>query len=161
VLDRRRISAFAALLALLLSWGAAAAPSAPPPAPPEPAKIHAMVAPEAVAPGGVVAVTVEIVPAAGIKVNRYPKIKLQVAPIENLVGASEAAIGNDSAPKAGQMEANYFKTVDPILLEMKVSEAAKPGRHTIPAKLSYFYCVAASGFCAPAKASVEIPVTVR
>lgn len=150
---------FAAFLALLLAIPVAALAAAPPA--PEPAKVTTSVAPDAVAPGGVVAVTVQIVPGPGIKVNRYPKIKLQVAAQENLVPASEAAVGNDAAPPAGQLEANYFHTVDPVRLEMKVSRDAKPGVHTIPAKLSYFYCVAASGFCAPARTTVEIPVTVR
>ena len=42
----------------------------------------------------------------------------------------------------------------------KLKEAAK-GRHDVVGKLSYFYCVAASGYCAPAKVDVTIPVTVR
>jgi len=156
VIDRTRIAAFLALLAVLALPAAGAAD-----APPEPARIETSVAPEPVAAGSTVTVTVKIVPASGIKVNRYPKIKLVVAAQENLVPASEAAVGNDAAPPAGQLEANYFKSVDPVRLEMKVSPSAKAGRHIVPAKLSYFYCVAASGFCAPARTTVEIPVTVR
>jgi hypothetical protein len=153
VIEARRIAAFLLVFAL----PAAAAPAAPA----EAAKVETSVAPDTVAPGGVVAITVRLVPAAGIKVNRYPKIKLQVPAQDHLVAASEAAVGNDAAPPAGQLEANYFKSVDPVRLEMKVSADAKPGRHVVSAKLSYFYCVAASGFCAPAKTTIEIPVTVR
>lgn len=156
MLSRTRISALLTLLGVLaLPAGAAPAP------PPEPVKVQTSVAPEPVAPGGTVTVTVQLVPASGVKLNKYPKIKLVVPAQENLLPASEAAVGNDAGPPAGDLEANYFKTVDPVRLEMKVSPQAKAGHHVVPAKLSYFYCVAASGFCAPARTTVEIPVTVR
>jgi hypothetical protein len=159
VTELRRIAAF--LLVLLVPALQAVAAPAAPAAPAEPAKVETSVAPVPVAPGGVVAVTVRLVPAAGIKVNRYPKVKLHVPAQDHLVPAAEAAVGNDAAPPAGQTEANYFKSVDPVRLEMKVASDAKPGRHVVPAKLTYYYCVAASGFCAPARTTLEIPVTVR
>lgn len=127
----------------------------------EPAKVEISVSPAAVAPGGTAAVTLRIVPAAGIKVNRYPKIKLVVAAQENVVDASEASVGNSSGPPPGKPEANYFHDVDPVRLDLHVAKAAKPGSHRVAGKLSYFYCVAASGYCAPARVAVEIPVTVR
>jgi hypothetical protein len=127
----------------------------------DPAKVEISISPDRVAPGGTAEVTVRIVPGPGIKVNRYPKIKLTVAAQENVVLGSEASVGNSSGPPEGQPEANYFHDVDPLRLELRVAERATSGPHRVPGKLTYFYCVAASGYCAPARVSVEIPVTVR
>jgi hypothetical protein len=79
-----------------------------------------------------------------------------------LVAAAEASIGNAAPPAADKLDANYFHgTVDPLKVSFRVDAAATQGPHEVPAKLSYFYCVAASGYCAPAKVAVSIPVTVR
>ena len=59
------------------------------------------------------------------------------------------------------MENNYFKTIDPVELTLHLDPKVKSGRHEVAGQLSYFYCVAASGYCAPAKVPVTIPVTVR
>jgi hypothetical protein len=60
------------------------------------------------------------------------------------------------------MDTNYFHgSIDPLKLALHVDAQAAKGHHDLHAKLSYFYCVAASGYCAPAKADVTIPITVR
>ena len=48
-----------------------------------------------------------------------------------------------------------------MTLTLHLDAKAAKGRHDVQAQLSYFYCVAASGYCAPAKAELTIPVTVR
>lgn len=135
--------------------------SAPKTPPKEPATIQIAVAPEATKPGEEAKVTVHLSPLDGIKINKYPKIKLKVPGQEGLVGAGEAAIGNSEPPPPDKMEGNYYKTVDPVELTLHVDPKAAAGRHEVTGQLSYFYCVAASGFCAPAKVSVSIPLTVR
>jgi hypothetical protein len=58
--------------------------------------------------------------------------------------------------------ANYFgAAVDPVEFTLALDPAAPAGSHTIPAQLKYYYCVKKSGFCAPKKVEVGIPVTVR
>jgi len=48
-------------------------------------------------------------------------------------------------PPADQLDANYFHGgIDPLTLKLHVDAQAVKGPHDIPAKLSYFYCVAAS-----------------
>jgi hypothetical protein len=139
-------------------------------APPEPAsvtsdaqvKIAVTVAPQPVGAGSETSVTVKVDPKPGIKMNKYPKIKLQVPAVDGLIGAAEQSLGNTAPPPADQLEANYFHGgVDPLSVTLHVDAHAAAGRHEIHAKLSYFYCVAASGYCAPAKAELTIPVTIR
>lgn len=129
--------------------------------PKEPAKVKLTVAPEAVAAGGEAEVTLALLPKDGIKINRYPKIKLTVAAVDGLVDEAVATVGNDNPPPVDNPESNYFKTVDPVRLDLSLDAAAPKGKHKLQGKLKYYYCVAASGFCAPAKADVTIPITVR
>ena len=77
------------------------------------------------------------------------------------MGAAEGVLGTNEAPPADKMDTNYFKTIDPVTLTLPVAGDAPAGKHEIPAKLIYYYCVAASGYCAPARVQLKIPVTVR
>ena len=143
------------LLAALLSGG-------PPSVPAEPVKVSIAVAPTPAVPGQDAAVTVTLQPSPGIKLNKYPKIKLVVAAAPGVVAAAEGAIGASRPPASDQLESNYYKgTVDPLVVNLPVDPAASSGKHDVPGRLSYFYCVAASGYCAPAKVDVSIPITVR
>jgi hypothetical protein len=145
-------------IALALSTVALAAPPAEPP----PVQVSISVAPEPTAPGGDASVTVVLKPAAGIKLNKYPKIKLQVPAAAGVVAEASGAIGTSGPPPSDQLESNYYKGgVDPLVVHLAVDPKATAGKHDVPGKLSYFYCVAASGYCAPAKVDVSIPLTVR
>jgi hypothetical protein len=127
-----------------------------------PVKWTVTVAPAPVAAGGDGAATVTLVPKAGIKLNKYPKIKLQIPASAGLIDAAEGSMGNAAPPSADNLDANYYHgEVEPLTIKFHVDAGAAPGRHDVSAKLSYFYCVAASGYCAPAKVAVSIPVTVR
>lgn len=127
-----------------------------------PVKVVISVSPDAVAAGAEAAVTVKLEPKSGIKLNRYPKIKLQIPAAEGLASAAEGSMGNPGPPPPDKLEANYYHgTVDPLVVKVHLEASASKGRHELAGKLSYFYCVAASGYCAPAKVDVSIPVTVR
>ena len=127
-----------------------------------PVKIAVLVSPAAVAAGSDTSVTVRLDPRPGIKMNKYPKIKLQVPAIPGLVDAAERSLGNSAPPPADQLDSNYFHGgVDPLTVKLHLDAQATKGPHEIRAKLSYFYCVAASGYCAPAKTEVTIPLPVR
>jgi hypothetical protein len=126
-----------------------------------PAKLLVTVTPPHAAPGEAVEVVVRVEPNPGIKVNRYPKMKLQVPASAGLVGEAEASVGAAGMPPLEQAEANYYKTVDPVALKVTLDPKALKGSHKVPAKFTYYYCVAASGFCAPERASITIPLDVR
>jgi len=154
----KTLAAVSILSVLALASVAWAAPEAPD----SPVTVTVSVAPGSVTAGGDATATVSLVPKPGIKLNKYPKIKIQIPASEGLVAAAEASIGNAAPPAADKLDANYFHgTVDPLKVSFRVDTTATQGPHEVPAKLSYFYCVAASGYCAPAKVAVSIPVTVR
>jgi hypothetical protein len=143
------------LFAALLSGGSPSVPA-------EPVKVSIAVAPTPSVPGQDAAVTVTLQPSPGIKLNKYPKIKLVVAAAPGVVAAAEGSIGASRPPASDQAESNYYKgSVDPLVVNLPVDPAASSGKHDVPGRLSYFYCVAASGYCAPAKVDVSIPITVR
>jgi hypothetical protein len=148
-----------AILFTVFAADRATAGSVEPPA--VPASFEIQVDPASVTPGSQTRVSVRLSPADGVKINRYPRIRLAVEAQDGLVGAAEGSVGNDKAPPPGQMESNYFKHVDPVELTLTIDPAATRGTHEIPAKLTYFYCVAASGFCAPKTVPVEIALAVE
>ncbi len=148
------------ITSLLIGTGFAVALAAPKP-PEVPARLSVSVAPSAVAPGDRARITVRLDPIDGVQINRYPQITLKVPARDGLVPATEIAVGNSAPPAPGTAETNYFDIVDPLEIDLQVEPSAPRGKHTLSAKLTYFYCVKASGFCAPKKTSVEIPLQVR
>jgi len=131
--------------------------------PKEPAKISIAVEPQSLTPGEVAHVTLQLEAKDGIKINRYPKIKLVVPQQDGLDAETTVAIGNDSPPPPEKLAsgANYFETVDPLEIDLPLSTTAAKGKHEIDGKLTYFYCVTASGFCAPARVPVTISLEVN
>ena len=127
----------------------------------ENASLKILVEPNPVTAGAETKVTAQLVPNAGIKINKYPKIKLAVAEQAGLVAPAEGSVGAAAPPPPEDLESNYFKTIDPVSVPLKLDPKAAKGKHEIPARLTYFYCVAASGYCAPARVNVKIPVEVR
>ncbi len=136
--------------------------AAAPEIPKERVKLHVQAEPEVAAPGEEIAVSIRLKPLAGIKLNRYPKIRVQTEPVPGVAAASETTLGNAAPPPPEAMETNYFgPEPEPLRLQLRLEANARPGRYEIPARVRYFYCVTASGFCAPAEESFSIPVTVR
>jgi hypothetical protein len=146
---------------LLAAATVAGVPSQQAKPPAEPAKIMISVSPSEIPAGGLAKVTLQLAPKPGIVINRYPKMKLAVPEQDGLSGGAEVAIGNDGPPPVGQEESNYFETVDPLELQLELAKNIKSGSHQFQAHLVYFYCVKKSGFCAPARVNVIIPVQVR
>jgi len=148
------------LLSLLIFFGIALSAAAA--AGETPVKVDVAVSPETVGAGSDASVVVTIATKPGIKMNKYPKIKLQIPAVAGLIEGAEQSLGNAAPPPPDKMETNYFHGgVDPLKVTLHVDPQAEKGRHEVHAQLSYFYCVAASGYCAPAKAELTIPVTVR
>jgi hypothetical protein len=150
--------------AILAVFLAAPSPSAAPnkrPSAEDAVKIEIKVAPATVAAGTEAEVTVKLSVNPGFKLNKYPKIKLAIPTVEGLLAGGDTTLGTDAPPPPEQLDTNYFKSIDPLKVKITVEKGAQPGRHDIVAKLSYFYCVAASGFCAPGKIPLEIRLDVR
>lgn len=153
----RILGGFLALFAA--GWTVAAVPETAADRP-DPARLRFDVSPSPVPAGGEVSVRLTLVPAKGIKINRYPKIKLQIPAQLGIAAAVEASVGNTAPPPADKLEDNYFKSIDPVEVKVKLDAGLGAGTREIDGKVSYFYCVAASGYCAPAKVAVKIPFTI-
>lgn len=149
------------VLAAGLSVASVAAVAAESPTPDQP-PVGVVVAVAPAAPGAEASVTVTLTPRPGIKLNRYPKIKLVLPAAPGISAAAEGSIGNSAPPPADHLDANYYKgAVDPLVVPVAVDRAATAGTHAVPGTLSYYYCVAASGYCTRSKVDVSIPLTVR
>ncbi len=159
IMLKTRLFALSAAVLAALGLGLAVAAASPKP-PENPAVLDVKVDPPAVSPGAEARVTVKLVPQSGIKINRYPKMKLTVPVLEGVVASAEVAVGNDAPPPPDRLDDNYYQEVDPLVLALAVDPGAASGAHKVPAKLRYFYCVTASGFCAPKQATLEIPIHV-
>ena len=158
--DLRRCALLAVLLLFAAaSYGAGDAPAAP--GLERPAAVRVEVSPQTIAPGGKARVTVSLSPVEGVKVNRYPKMKLSVAARPGLVSAAEASVGDDSPPSMDKTGGNYFDPVAPLTLDLAVDRSAKSGAHEIEGQLVFYYCVAKSGFCAPQREPLKIALAVR
>jgi hypothetical protein len=131
------------------------------PAPP-PVQVKVAVAPAAVAPGSDAKATVTLAPNEGIKLNKYPRIKVLVPAADGVVGAAEASVGNAAPPSGDNLDANYYHgAVDPVVVTLHVDPKAASGAHDVAATLAYAYCVASSGYCTQTKVPLKIPLTVR
>ena len=149
-----------AAVLLAVAWSAALAAPLKPPA--EPAKIEVSVSPDGVDRGGAAQVTVQLRPIEGVKINRYPQIKLEIPAHDGVHAEASATVGNDSPPPPELLATkNYFDEVDPIELEIWLDESAPVGELYVEGKLTYYYCVIESGFCAPKRTPLKIPLTVR
>jgi hypothetical protein len=149
-------SGTAALLAVSLT---VAMPATKPPK--EPAKIKIEVSPDVLAPGEEATLTVRLAPIEGVKINRYPRIKLKLPAVDSVVAEAVAEFGNPSPPRPDELEKNYFKVVDPLDLPFTVDGKATSGKHEVECTVTYNYCVIESGFCSRFKGPVKIPITVR
>ena len=148
-----------ALLALSMSLGltASAAPVKPPK---NPARITIEVAPEVLAPGGEAEVTLRIDPIDGVKIARYPQIKLVVEAQDGFVGDARATVGSAKPPPPDKLDTNYWGEVDPVVMTLRLDDDATPGTHEIDGKLTYYFCVSGN-YCAPARVPVKIPLGVQ
>ncbi len=150
------------VLALGLLAGPTSTPAAPPAKPPkEPAKIQVNVEPATVSAGEEATVTVRLNPIDGVKINRYPRIKLQLPSVGGIVAASKAEFGSDKPPAPNELDKNYFTSVEPLDLSIQLDGAAPGGNHELEGKVTYNYCVLASGFCSRFSGPFKILIAVR
>lgn len=127
----------------------------------DPAALEIRVDPETTGPGQEVTVTLQLTPNSGYKLNKYPQISLKVPELDGVVAAAAGSVGSKTPPPPDKMDNNYFKTVDPLVVSLDLDPDLKAGKYEIAAKLKYFYCVKASGYCAPMRQEITIPVTVK
>jgi hypothetical protein len=102
-------------------------------------------------------------PIEGVKINRYPKIKVHIPLQDGVPHASDAFIGDDYPPAGDQPLAatNYFKEEPTVSLPLPLSPDVAAGTHEFIGKTSFSYCVPASNFCKLYKGVFKIPYTTQ
>jgi len=154
-LHRASLAAVLAVAAIASVRGSFAVPK-----PPEVDMKIAIAVPEtAVAAGSEGIAVVTMTPPAGIKINKYPPVRLTVEenpPIS--FKETTVKLGLDAMPD--DPEQNRFESLEPIRLAFKVDRHSEDAKIPIKGKLRFTYCVARSGFCAPASRDIQFAVPV-
>ena len=123
-------------------------------------KIDVALAPGAVKAGTKSEAVVTLTPPSGIHINQYPPIRLTFENAPPVTFEPDSyKLGLDKMPD--DPEKNPFKSVDPIKVKFRVAPHTADANVPIKGKVKFFYCVAASGYCAPERASLTIPLQVR
>lgn len=91
----------------------------------------------------------------GYVINRNPPISLKIAETPGLQFETMNFVTSGEDPKSKD---EYY--VDLPTIKVSVT-AAKAGKYEVPAKLTYFFCSKADGFCARQVFDVKIPVQVQ
>ena len=105
--------------------------------------------------GGKSDVTVSFDVMKGYVINRSPEITLTVTAVPGVKLDKFEFKSNPNDPKSKD---EYY--VDLPTLKVPVT-AAKAGKYEGPAKLVYFFCSKADGFCSKQTADVKIPLQVN
>jgi hypothetical protein len=114
---------------------------------------------DAVSPGERGEIKFLLSPPAGIKINRYPPVRLKLEPPERIdLDAAEFRQGSDK-PIADPKDFP-FKTIEPLVVGFSVKPDARPGTTRVAGQIKFVYCVTSSGFCAPVTKDVGFDVTV-
>lgn len=130
--------------------------------PKEPAAIHVDGPTEPLPAGERAKFFVQLEPKPGIKINRYPRLKLEVKPELGLHEGGKSEVGRERPPKADEVGDNYFarEEIPAIEIEIPTEAGAAAGTYELEARLVYFYCVTDSGFCAPKRMTLPLFVDI-
>jgi hypothetical protein len=91
----------------------------------------------------------------GYKINREPRITLNLSPV---AGVKVDSTDIEASPVDKKATDEYY--VDLPTLRVGVT-ASKAGKYEIPGKLTYFFCSKADGFCSKQTVDVKIPLRVE
>jgi len=143
------------LAALLIASITAAAAAIPP----VDVKVQVDLAPGPVKAGSKSEAVVTLTPPSGIHINQYPPIRLTLENAPPVIFEPESyKVGLDAMPD--DPEKNPFKTVDPIKVHFRVTPHSADAKVPVKGKVKFFYCVKASGYCAPGTKDVVFTVPV-
>ena len=144
-----------ALLAVLAPHAAVAAKER---RPPPKLQVKTDQQPSAAVPGSPASLAVSLIPPDGVVLNRYPGIKIVFEASPGLRPDVPELFAGSRQP-IEDPEQFYYDTKKPLRLDFVAVDGAAT-RRTLRGTLSYFYCVKASGFCAPGRQKIELPVKV-
>jgi uncharacterized protein (DUF58 family) len=122
-------------------------------------KIQVALASSAVKAGSKSEAVVTLTPPSGIHINQYPPIRLTLENAPPVTFEPDSyKLGLDAMPD--NPEKNPFEKIDPIKVRFRVAPHASDAKVAIKGKLKFYYCVKASGYCAPGTKDVTFTVPV-
>lgn len=100
-------------------------------------------------------------PRNGFHVNVEPPISLELADTKNFILLTKKFIP-DSTVKPITSKDGYkiFNPLAPVQFDFKIAKSMKPGKHTMQAKLTYYYCSDAKGWCSFTTESFPVAITI-
>lgn len=109
--------------------------------------------------GGEADVVVSFMPLDGaIRVNAEPAPRLALDPEQPALAESSRAA--PPLPRAGFPNGRYLDTRAGVRFPVRLARGAARGRHTVHARVTYFYCSQTEGWCRRAQDDVEFSVDV-
>jgi hypothetical protein len=101
-------------------------------------------------------VNINLVIKEGFKIPKRPLPKIQIDPasdfeIKGALNFVEEGQGNDP---------DYFNSFKPLVIQVRATDATKPGRYSLGGKFVYFYCSNKEKYCSRAIESVQIPIEI-
>jgi hypothetical protein len=98
---------------------------------------------------------IELLVKEGFKVAKRPAPKLQVNPHAQF----DVAVGGFTESVASK-DADYFGGFKPLQLMIVPAKTIPAGKHSLEAKLTYFYCSDIDKYCSRSVEALTIPVEV-
>lgn len=121
-------------------------------------KLHSK--PREVKPGDSGFIKVEIEPAKGIKLTKYPQTSVTLSGDEEIIFEKNVLkLGQNTLPE--DIKRNFLEEIDLLEFRFKVDENVEKSTLNVKANISYFYCVSRSGFCAPGTKNIELQIPVK
>ena len=94
-----------------------------------------------------------------VHVNEEPGPRLKLAPEEAVLADKQPAPGRPAS--FDPQNAKYLDPAVPVHLAVAIKPGAAKGKHTVAAKVVYYYCSKRDGWCRKGTDDVEFPVEVR
>ena len=96
---------------------------------------------------------------ADVRVNEEPAPRLKLEAAEPVLVDKQAPATRSSS--FDPQNARYLDPALPVHFPVAVKPTAPRGKHTVKARVTYFYCSKREGWCRKGTDDVEFPVDVR
>ncbi len=108
--------------------------------------------------GGEAHVVVRFMPLQGaVQVNADPAPRLQLPADQDVLEESQRPV--PPPPRAAFPNARYIDTHKGVSFPVRLGRQARPGPHVVRARVTFFYCSTAEGWCRRATDEVDIGLT--
>lgn len=100
-------------------------------------------------------------PKTGFHVNIEPPISLDLADNKSFSLLAQK-FTPDSTIKQLTTKDGYkiFNPSSPVVFDFKIAKSAKPGKYSVQAKLTYYYCSDAEGWCSFTTEAFPVTITI-